>query len=247
MINLEDKVIIVTGGNGLLGSQFVSACRDAGATCINADVNCDTNFNFSKLNIDITKESSIIESIDKVYQHFGRIDGWVNNAYPRTADWNARPEDVLADSWRKNIDMHMTGYYLCCKHVIEKMTQQINGGVIVNICSVYGVVAPDFTVYNGTQMTSPVAYAAIKGGILQLSRFLASYYGPNAIRVNCLSPGGIFDSQDKVFVDNYVNKVPARRMGSPNDLTGGLVYLMSDSAQYVTGHNLVIDGGWTAV
>jgi NAD(P)-dependent dehydrogenase (short-subunit alcohol dehydrogenase family) len=247
MINLNHKIIVVTGGNGLLGSHFVKACRDAGAVCINADISCSNNIENHQLNIDITNESSISFVIETVYQRFGRIDGWVNNAYPRTSDWSARPEDIQTESWRKNIDMHMTGYYLCCKHAINTMNRQENGGAIVNIASIYGIVAPDFMVYSGTSITSPIAYAAIKGGIIQLSRFLASYYGHQGIRVNCLSPGGIFDNQDRIFVDNYTRKVPARRMGSPNDLTGGLVYLLSDFAKYLTGHNLVIDGGWTAI
>ena len=247
MINLSGKIIVITGGSGLLGKSFVAACRGAGAVCINADISSSDNINALEINIDISNESSVEGAVRKIVQQFGRIDGWVNNAYPRTCDWACRPEDLSAESWKKNIDMHLNGYYLCCAHAIKAMSRQEDGGVILNIASIYGIVAPDFTVYSGTEMTSPIAYAAIKGGIIQLSRYLAAYYGPQLIRVNCLSPGGIGDGQNNIFVENYNKKVPMRRMGTPDDLTGGLVYLLSDSSRYVTGQNLVIDGGWTAI
>jgi NAD(P)-dependent dehydrogenase (short-subunit alcohol dehydrogenase family) len=247
MINLNGKIIVITGGSGLLGRNFVSVCRNVGATCINADINCNDNLNDFQIHIDIADESSVACAVKKVVERFGRIDGWVNNAYPRTDDWACRPENLPADSWRKNIDLHLNGYYLCCAHAIKVMSRQFAGGSILNIASIYGVVAPDFTVYSGTALTSPIAYAAIKGGIIQLSKYLASYYGPKSIRVNCLSPGGIFDGQNETFVENYNKRVPVRRMGTPEDLAGGLVYLLSDSSRYVTGQNLVIDGGWTAI
>jgi NAD(P)-dependent dehydrogenase (short-subunit alcohol dehydrogenase family) len=113
--------------------------------------------------------------------------------------------------------------------------------------SIYGLVGPDFTVYEGTGMTMPAAYSAIKGGINNLTRYLASYFGSSQIRVNTVSPGGVFDSQNELFVKNYVNKVPMKRMGMPMDVVAAVFFLLTDESSYITGHNLVVDGGWSAI
>jgi NAD(P)-dependent dehydrogenase (short-subunit alcohol dehydrogenase family) len=126
------------------------------------------------------------------------------------------------------------------------MKKQGNGS-IVNIGSTYGVVSPDFTVYDGTEMTSPAAYTAIKGGVINFTRYLAAYFGKHGVRANCVSPGGIFDNQNPIFVKNYEHKVPLKRMGKPSDIAGPVAFLLSDDAAYVTGHNLMADGGWTCI
>jgi NAD(P)-dependent dehydrogenase (short-subunit alcohol dehydrogenase family) len=246
MIHLRDKIIVVTGGNGLIGGAYVRAVREAGGTCINADISAKNDLDAGEWSLDITSEESVKACIQAVVAKFGRLDGWVNNAYPRTKDWGARQEDVPMESWRLNVDWHLNGYYLCCKEALAVMKEQ-KFGSLINIGSTYGVVAPDFTIYEGTPLTSPVGYAAIKGGILQLSRYLASYYGEYNVRVNSLCPGGIFDNQNPIFVENYEKKVPLRRMGKPDEMAGGVVFLLSDAATYVTGHNLMVDGGWTAI
>jgi NAD(P)-dependent dehydrogenase (short-subunit alcohol dehydrogenase family) len=120
-------------------------------------------------------------------------------------------------------------------------------GSLINMSSIYGLIGPDFTVYEGTEMTMPAAYSAIKGGLNNLTRYLASYYGEYQIRVNTVSPGGIFDHQPELFVNNYNNKVPLKRMGQPKDIVAAVFYLLTDEASYVTGHNLVVDGGWSII
>ena len=122
----------------------------------------------------------------------------------------------------------------------------LHGGSIINFASIYGMVGPSWEVYDGTDMTMPSAYAAIKGGVLTMSRFLATYYGPSGVRCNCVSPGGIRDAQPDSFVKSYEGLTPLRRMGRPEDVVGATVFLASDAAGYITGHNLVVDGGWTA-
>jgi NAD(P)-dependent dehydrogenase (short-subunit alcohol dehydrogenase family) len=122
-----------------------------------------------------------------------------------------------------------------------------NSGSIVNIGSIYGSVGPDFNVYENTNLTMPAAYSAIKGGVINFSKYLASYYGKNNIRVNCVSPGGIFDHQPIEFVRNYESKVPMKRMGKPDDISPAVSFLLSDDSTYITGQNLIIDGGWTAI
>ncbi len=245
MFSLKDKVIIVTGGSGLLGGKIIEVLRGQGAKAIAADINVPDNDEL-KVKVDITSEQSVRDVLSAVVAKHGKIDGWINNAYPRTSDWGNKFEEIKVDSWRQNVDMHLNGYFLCCQIVLEQMKKQRSGSLI-NMSSIYGLVGPDFNVYNGTTMTMPAAYAAIKGGLNNLTRYLAAYYGPYQVRVNAVSPGGIFDNQPQPFVDNYNNKVPMRRMGNPMDIAAAVCFLLTDESSYITGHNLVVDGGWTAI
>ena len=120
-------------------------------------------------------------------------------------------------------------------------------GSIINMASIYGVVGADFNVYEGTNMTMPAAYSAIKGALVNFTRYVASYFGPQQVRVNTVSPGGIFDNQNEIFVNNYCKKVPMRRLGTPEDIAPTVAFLLSDDSQYITGQNLIVDGGWTAI
>jgi NAD(P)-dependent dehydrogenase (short-subunit alcohol dehydrogenase family) len=219
--------------------------NDEGAIVVSADIQNESADSHT-IYIDITSEASVQGAVEKITRDFGKIDGWVNNAYPRTNDWGNKLENVLFESWRKNVDMHLNGYFLCCKVVLEQMKQQKSGSLI-NMGSTYGVVAPDFSIYEQTEMTMPVAYSAIKGGIINLTRYLAAYYGPFGIRVNSISPGGIFDSQNEIFVANYNKKVPLKRMGTPDDIAASVHFLLSDDSSYITGHNLLVDGGWCII
>ncbi|SEA99849.1 SDR family oxidoreductase [Pedobacter hartonius] len=245
MFSIEGKVIVVTGGNGLLGKQMVSTFRANGATVIAADIYFQSQGPDDFI-IDITDEISVKEAVSGIVDKYERIDGWVNNAYPRTLDWGNKLEDVPFESWRKNVDMHLNGYFLCCQVALSQMKKQ-GFGSFINMSSIYGSVGPDFTVYEGTEMTMPAAYSAIKGGINNLTRYLAAYYGPYQVRVNTVSPGGIFDNQPKNFVDNYNKKVPMKRMGLPKDIVSAVYYLLAEESSYVTGHNLIVDGGWLAI
>ncbi|MGE6353874.1 oxidoreductase [Flavobacterium sp. NPDC079362] len=245
MFSIKDKVIVVTGGNGLLGKQMVSTFREQGAVVIAADIFFEEQYTYDFV-IDITNEDSVKNGIATIVEKYDRIDGWVNNAYPRTKDWGTKFEDIPLESWRNNVDMHLNGYFLCCQVVLEQMKKQ-GFGSLINMSSIYGLVGPDFTVYEGTEMTMPAAYSAIKGGLNNLTRYLASYYGVHQIRVNTVSPGGIFDNQPRLFVDNYNKKVPMKRMGNPQDIVSAALYLLTDESSYITGHNLVVDGGWSII
>lgn len=245
MFSIKDKIIIVTGGNGLIGKNIITAFRENGAIAISVDVNFEKQGDDDFL-MDISNEDSVKSVVDSIIKKYGKIDGWINNAYPRTNDWGNKFENILIDSWRKNIDMHLNGYFICCQVVLEQMKKQ-QFGSLINMSSIYGLIGPDFTIYEGTEMTMPAAYAAIKGGLNNFTRYLASYYGKFQIRVNTISPGGIFDNQPEMFVDNYNNKVPLKRMGRPKDIVYAALYLLSDESSYITGHNLVVDGGWSII
>ena len=243
---LKDRIIIVTGGNGLLGKAIIERIKAEGAFCVNFEINHKTNDDLSNVECDITNQESIDNALSLVIDKYHKIDGLVNNAYPKTKDWGDKFEDIKIDSWKQNVDWQLNSYFYMSQKVAIQMVKQKRGSII-NMASMYGVVAPDFTVYDGTNMTMPAAYSAIKGGLVNLTRYIAAYYGPQQIRVNTVSPGGIFDNQNTTFVRNYEKKVPMRRMGTPSDIAPSVVFLLSDDSKYITGQNLIIDGGWTAI
>lgn len=253
---LEDKTAVVTGGAGLIGRELVGALAEAGAKVIIAEIDhkrglelennlSDDGLNVIFIELDITEETSIKELIDTAEKEFGGIDIWVNCAYPRTDDWGNKFEDVRYESLKENVDMHMNGYFLCCQKIADYMKKN-EGGVIINFGSTYGVVGPRFDIYEGTDMTSPAAYSAIKGGIINLTRYLATYYAKYGIRVNAICPGGVFDGQDERFVKRYSKNTPLGRMAEPEEIAGPVLFLCSDAASYITGEVLMVDGGWTA-
>ena len=246
MLNcLKDKVIIVTGGSGLLGREIVSYLMLKGAMAINADINEDTDLKKNIFKIDITSEKSIVNGIETISKYYGKIDGLVNNAYPRTEDWGAKFEDISYKSWQKNVDIQMNSTFLFIQKLMPELIK--TKGSIVNMASIYGVVGNDMTIYENTNIGTSAQYSAIKGGIINLTRYLASYYGKQGVRLNCVSPGGIFDNQDALFVSNYEKKVPLGRMGTPNDIAPVVSFLLSEEAKYITGQNIIVDGGWTCI
>lgn len=243
---LKNKVFVVTGGSGLIGQQILKKLKSSGATVVNIDNNIieDSVVNFS---CDISDKRSVQETILQIYDKYGKIDGWVNNAYPRTDDWHLDFEDIPYDSWKKNIDEHLNGYFICCQQILRKMKNDKNGS-LVNMSSIYGVVGPNFNLYEDIDnMTMPAAYSAIKGGIISLTKYLASYYGKYNIRVNSISPGGVYNQQDENFTRKYNSQVPLRRMATPEEIANSVLYLLSPLSTYVNGHNLVVDGGWTSI
>lgn len=248
-MELKDKVIIVSGGSGLIGRAIVADIKRRGGIAINADIAVETNLdNEYTIRCNVTSDNSIQETIDTVFNNFGKIDGLVNSAYPRTPDRRSRFEEMKPESWRMNVDWQMNSCFVFCQKALIKMKEQ-GFGSIVNIGSIYGVVGNDFTLYEAYGGTSSPSYSAVKGGIINLTRFMASYFGPLQIRVNCVSPGGIKDetNQHPSFIERYEAKVPMRRMGNPEDIAPAVSFLLSDDAKYITGQNLLVDGGWTAI
>ncbi len=255
LFDLQGKVAVVTGAAGLIGKEIVRGLAEHGAVVVIGDVNsrsgkaiagefADLNMKVIFKHLDISKEGSVRELITFVVKKYGKIDIWVNNAYPRTKDWGLNFEDIPLASWRKNIDMHLNGYFICCQNIAEYMKKRKTGSVI-NMASIYGIAGPDFSIYEGTEMTMPAAYSVIKGGIVNFTRYLASYYGKYKVRVNSVSPGGVYNKQPDAFVKRYIRKTPLGRMAVEKDIIGAVVYLASDASEYVTGHNLVVDGGWS--
>lgn len=243
----------------MIGTAFCRACAENGAKVVIVDTNPKTGRNLaSRLardtknknamfqKCDITKPSSVRKAIKDILKKFKRIDALVNCAYPRNKNYGRKFEDVTYEDFCENLSSHLGGYFLMTKEVSRVMKEQ-KAGSIVLMGSIYGIVAPKFEIYDGTPMTMPVEYAAIKGGIINLTKYLASYLGPHGIRVNAISPGGVFDNQPESFVKKYVEKVrlAPQRMAKQEDIAGALLFLFSDASAYITGQNIIVDGGWT--
>jgi NAD(P)-dependent dehydrogenase (short-subunit alcohol dehydrogenase family) len=253
MFELDGRIALVTGGAGLIGEAICTALLEQGARVVVAEASEDLGEraadrlgpDASFEECDITDEGSVSRLIDTVTGEHGRLDVLVNSAYPRNDAYGRPYEDVTYADWCENVMDHLGGYYLTSRAAGAVMADQAAGGSVINMGSIYGVSAPDFSVYEGLDMTSPVEYAAVKGGVLNLTRYLASYLGPEGVRANVVSPGGVFDDQPEAFVERYEARTPLGRMANPEDVAGAVAYLASDAAGYVTGQNLVVDGGWT--
>jgi len=250
LFSLRNKVVIVVGGAGLIGREIVKGLSDFGAKVYIVDINKEAAEKIITkvikfIYLDITSEDSIRKALSEVYSEAKKIDVLINCAYPKTYDWGLKLEDVTFDSWKDNVNSHLGGYFLCSKVAADLMKKKAKG-VIINFASIYGVVAPDFSIYKGTNMTMPAAYSAIKGGIIAFTKYLATYYVKYNIRANVISPGGVFNGQDIAFLKEYAKKTPLNRMADPKDIVGAVIFLSSDASSYITGQNLIVDGGWSA-
>lgn len=254
---LKDKVIIVTGGAGLIGKEFIKAIIDQNGIAIIADINCElgnqvkeqlsnelnsSNIDFCEL--DITSKKSINTMIKILDKKYGKIDALVNNAYPRNKNYGRTFFDVEFDDFKENISLNLGGYFITSQQLAKYFKDQGYGNII-NISSIYGIVAPKFEIYENTPMTMPVEYAAIKSGLIHLTKYMAKYFKDLNIRVNTLSPGGIFDSQNEEFLVKYKQECLNKGMLDKSDLQGTLVYLLSDMSKYVNGQNIIVDDGFT--
>lgn len=250
MFSCKDRVALITGGAGLIGQEISRGLLDFDASVYIADTDSQEAMSLigpagaKFVEFDITDERSIEKAVETIVQKEGCIDILVNSAYPRTTDWGLKFEDIPFSSFSENLISHLGGYFLACRAVANHMRSK-RGGSIINLASIYGSVGPDFSIYEGTQMTMPAAYSAIKGGIISLSKYLATYYAKNNVRVNSLSPGGIYDKQPNAFVEKYSLKTPLGRMANPKEIVGGVIFLASDASSYVTGQDVIVDGGWT--
>lgn len=249
-MNLKDKVVIVAGGRGLIGKEVVADLLRHDAIVIDADISCsnenraERHFEFT---LDITSNDSIDALIKFATDKFGRIDGLINCAYPHTKDWGRyKFEDNPFRHWEENVRMQLNPVFYLDQQVALVMERQKNGS-IVNFGSIYGIVGNDFTIYEDYNGSSPVEYCAVKGGIINFTRYLASWLGKHNVRVNCVCPGGIWDHQREEFVRNYEHRCPMKRMGNPDDIAPLCLFLISDGAKYITGQIIAADGGWTAI
>jgi NAD(P)-dependent dehydrogenase (short-subunit alcohol dehydrogenase family) len=253
---LSGKVVVVAGGAGLLGRQFCIAIANAGGVAVVADRDLDGARRVSEeiikqnsgradeVVMDITDKDSIVEAIRVVSERHGAIDAVVNSAYPRNPRYGRRMEDVTYTDFCENLCMHLGGYFLVAQQ-FAAVFRKYGRGNIINISSIYGVIAPRFAVYEGTRMTMPVEYAAVKSSVLHLTRYFAKYLKGSGIRVNAISPGGIYDNQPQGFVEKYNAMCLSKGMLEEGDIAGTLLFLLSDAATYINGQNLIVDDGFS--
>ena len=255
--SLQGRVALVTAGAGpLFGSSISSALAEAGATVITASRSLEANEEYAErlraagldvtgMQLDITDPASIERLRSEVLERFGRLDVLVNSALARGGHAGGFTEQT-AEQWVASAQGDMVGLFLLCQAFAPEMARQGRGSII-NVASIYGVVSNDPTLYEGTEMRQPPTYPFVKGGMIQLTRYLAAYFGKSGVRANCISPGGYFNHQPEPFVERYNHRVPLGRMMGHEDLQGAVVFLASDASAYVTGTNLVVDGGWTCI
>ena len=272
LFRLDGRVALVTGGAGLLGRGYCEALLQAGARVVVGDVNgiraeaLATELGREKAlgqALDVTDKNSIAQTVNAAVERFGTLDVLVNNAALTVrggseslapADYFAPFEDYKREVWDLAVSVNLTGMLLCAQAAGRQMlSQNPPGGVMVNVASTYGVVAPDQRLYEGVRspyadsgFNTPVSYAVTKTAVLGLTRYLATYWGSKNIRVNALTPHGVFDNHDEAFVRNFVYRSPLGRMARNDEYRGALLFLVSDASSYMTGANLIVDGGWTA-
>ncbi len=259
---LDGRVAVVTGAAGLLGREHCNALAQAGAIVYACDLSAKAAEHVAVglgvghvgVALDVTDEDSVGELRDRIIEEHGRVDVLVNNAALNDAVENALTtspiglETYPTALFRKVLDVNVTGIFLMSRTLGSVMARSGRGSII-NIASTYGVVAPDQSLYktpDGDQVfIKSAAYPTSKGAVVQLTRYIATYWGSRGVRANCLSPGGVENSQDNHFVDAYSKRTPLQRMASRTDFAGAVVFLASDASAYMTGANLIVDGGFT--
>lgn len=244
--DLSGKNFLITGGTGLIGSAIVDCLMNNNCNVINLDLKKSERASDNFI-IDITDKKSLKSDVLKIFEKYPIIHGLVNNAYPRTMDWGTSFWEVKEESFDQNLSKQITSHFSLIRLLAKEMINKQQSCSIVNIGSMYGEVGADFSLYEGIDMTAVPSYFAIKGGIVNLTRYLAALLAKNQIRVNCISPGGVYDGQHETFVKRYNDRVPMGRMANPEDIAPAVAFLLSDHSSYITGQNLIIDGGWTSI
>lgn len=264
--DLDGRTIIITGGAGLLGSAYAKALLRAGANVVIADIELAAAERTARalktpmvcpLPLDVTNPESIDKLVGDTVGWFGRIDGLVNNAAldPKFDPFHAGIErhafeDYPLELWNREMAVNLTGSFLCAQRIGRVMVEQGQGS-IVNISSIYGLVGPDQRLYSEPESgivrkTKPVTYSVSKSAVIGLTRYLAAYWAGKGVRVNTLTLGGVYDGHDPGFVERYGSRTPLGRMARSDEYCGALMFLLSEASSYMTGANLVVDGGWTS-
>ena len=267
--NLKDRVAVVTGGGGQLGFEFCKTLAEAGAAVVAADLNMDfagktatrlTEAGYAAMAfpLDVTRLESTRELVVETVKQYGRLDILVNSAAldpkfdPTAAEKGIAPgafEDYPLADWQAALNVNLTGMFLTTQACVKQMVSQGKKGSIINICSTYGLNGPDQRIYikDGKRVAyKPAYYTTTKAGVMGFTKYLAAYYAETEIRVNALTPGGVYNNHEEYFVKNYSAKTILGRMAKKDEMNGALLFLASEASSYMTGNNVIVDGGWTA-
>ena len=267
--NLKDCVAVVTGGGGQLGYEFCKTLAEAGAAVVAADLNMDfagktatrlteAGYTATAFPLDVTRLESTRELVAETVKQYGRLDILVNSAAldpkfdPTAAEKGIAPgafEDYPLADWQAALNVNLTGMFLTTQASVKQMVAQGKKGSIINICSTYGLNGPDQRIYikDGKRVAyKPAYYTTTKAGVMGFTKYLAAYYAETEIRVNALTPGGVYNNHEEYFVKNYSAKTILGRMAKKDEMNGALLFLASEASSYMTGNNVIVDGGWTA-
>ena len=249
---LSSSVILVSGACGLLGQQIVWEILEQNGYVLATDTNTDKATKLIQTlpservqfePMDITDTGSIDQAIAVGVKQFGSVDACVNAAYPRTEAWGTPFEELKMDDLQENLRLQLGGAIILSQRMMKHFVSQTHGNFI-HISSILGLAIPKFEHYEGTSMTSPIEYSAVKSGIISMTGWLAKYYKNKNIRVNCVSPGGILDQQPQTFLEKYRDSCTSKGMLDPTDVAGTVLFLLSDQSKYINGQNIVVDDGW---
>ncbi len=258
IFDISNKVAVITGGAGLLGVQFAKVLADYGANVILTDYDINeckkkvkelSNENIIAMKLDVTLKSDWIDVLAKIFNDYGSIDILVNSAAytnkTKTDSFNNTFENTTLESWNQMLNVNLTGSFLGCQTVAKYMKEKKEGSII-NISSLYGVVSPNHKMYPGTGIVQPVAYTVSKHGVMGLTKYAATWFAEDGIRVNSITPGGIQDEHSDLFLERFAQLSPNGRMSRKDELDGALIFLASNASSSVVGQNIIVDGGWTA-
>ena len=250
---LSGKKILIAGGGGLLGTKIIKHALLQGAQVIATDINTDLmqeklinenvdilSGNISLIKLDINNE----KEVKTFFSSQEGITGAVNSAYPRNKKYGAHFFDVSLESFNENVALHLGSAFLFTQQCALYFKEESRPFSLVNVSSIYGVVAPKFDIYDNTSMTMPIEYAAIKSAILHMNKYVVSYVNDTQFRINSVSPGGIFDHQPESFLRSYKEKTHGTGMLDVESIVGSILYLLSDQSKYVTGQNIIVDDGF---
>ncbi len=249
----KNKTILITGGLGLIGRKVSEEAMKMGYNVIIGDIKDKKNVKwlsqypkekFLYYYFDICDHNSIDHIISEAIDKFGCLEACVNLCYPRVKSWGTSFEEIDINTLAEHFKLQIGSSIILSQRIIKLFLNQGYGNLI-HFSSIQGTSAPKFDHYKGTKMTSPIEYSAIKSGIIAITKWLAKYYKNKNIRVNCISPGGIFDGQDKIFLENYRNDCNLKGMLDPEDITGTILFLLSSSSKYINGQNIIVDDGWS--
>ena len=255
-IKLTNKKVYILGGYGLIGSKVVKNTLSVGAKVIILDIKkkqIPKNAKYEKL--DCAKLKTLDKNFNKIIKKFGCPDVFINCSYPRTSDWDQCSfNKITLQRMVKNVEIHMNSYAWLAKMVADKMIKNKIRGSIISLNSIYGLLGQDLNIYEKTSMTENMPYSMIKGGLVNLTRQMASHYGRFGVRVNNICSGGLMghvagksSTQEKQFIKNYAKKVPLKRLGNSEEVANVVTFVASDAASYITGSNILVDGGWTVI
>lgn len=269
LFDLKNRVGLITGGCGKMGQQFARTLASADATVIIADLDkekcmaaaasMESSGNGTVIGVgcNVAEQTEVLELFAFIKKEFGRLDFLINNVMAKPHGYYSPFEEYTKETWDKVMEINLSGTFFCCREAAVIMKQGNSGGSIVVTSSTYGISGPDQRIYRDCspgqniyggsyRLNAPASYSASKAGLIGLARYMATYLGTEGIRVNVLTPGGVFDGQEEAFHKAYTERVPLGRMAVWSDYNGAVLFLVSDASRYMTGTNLIVDGGWTA-